>query len=77
MSTQSHANFVEGLFVEYPHEKAPDYVLCKASINVDKFIKSLEKYRNYAGYVNLDIKKSKKDPGKLYSEVNTWTPDNI
>lgn len=32
---------------------------------------TMRNYLNNAGYVNIDIKKSK-GSGKLYSEINTW-----
>lgn len=64
--------FIKGLFLDVPHEKAPEWVKGKVSIKVPDFIAWLEKHQNNAGYVNIDLKESK--AGKLYFQLNDWKP---
>jgi len=65
--------FVDGLFYNLPHEKAPDFILANMSIKPLEFIAWLsEQKQNEKGYVKLVAKKSK--AGKAYVEVDTWEP---
>lgn len=64
--------FAEGIWFDRPREGAPDFVKGRINIKVPDLIIFLENHRNNAGYVNLDLKISK--AGKLYLELNTWTP---
>lgn len=60
--------FVNGLIVKAPHEKAPDFV--KASISIK--VKDLEKWLGDRSedWVNIDVKESK--GGKWYAVVSTF-----
>ena len=68
--------FVEGLFVKAPHEKAPDFVKAQISIKVEDLGKWLRgKYKaslENDGWINLDVKESK--GGKWYASVSTYKP---
>jgi len=61
-----------GFFFDRPREGAPDFVKGKLSIKVETALETLNKYKNDAGYVNLQLLNSKE--GKLYLTVDTWQP---
>jgi hypothetical protein len=63
----------KGFYFDKPREGAPDFVKGKLSVKVTEAVELLKKYENNAGYVNLDLLKSKE--GKLYFTVNTWQPE--
>jgi len=61
--------FADGIRFQEPGPNAPTFVRGKISVKIDDFIQFLQNnVKN--GWVNLDIKKSKK--GTLYLELNTW-----
>ena len=62
--------FIPGLYVKPPHEKAPDYVKCKISLKRAEVAAYLASQSEE--WINLDVKVSK--DGKWYAEVNTWKP---
>jgi len=66
----SEKEFVSGLFVKAPHEKAPDFVKFGISI------KRVELMEWLAGrgdeWINLQVKTSQS--GKMYAEVDNWKP---
>lgn len=65
--------FVEGLIVKAPHEKAPDFVKASISIKVEDLGKWLrEKYKAGNEWVNIDVKESK--GGKWYAAVSMFKP---
>ena len=68
--------FVDGLFVKAPHEKAPDFVKAQISIKVEDLGKWLRaKYKGSLeneGWINLDVKESK--GGKWYASVSNYKP---
>lgn len=64
--------FASGIFWDEPAKNAPDFVVGKLSIKVVEAIDFLTRYKKQNGYVNLDVKKSQ--GGKVYIELNTWTP---
>lgn len=67
----SDIEFVSGLYVDKPHEKAPDFVKCKISIKrkeLGNWLRSKEDE-----YINIDVKESK--DGKWYAAVNNWKPE--
>ena len=64
--------FAKGIYFEKPKEGSPEFIRGKINIKVADAIPFLEMYASNAGYVNLDLKKSKE--GKLYLELNTWKP---
>jgi len=69
----SDVQFASGIYFDTPHEKAPDYVLGRISVNADKFIAWLEaQEKSEKGYVNMNVKRSK--GGKVYVELDTWKP---
>ena len=69
---ENEKKFVDGLFINKPSEKAPDFVRVKASISADKFIPFLKENVNGKGYLNFDILESKE--GKLYAKIDTFEP---
>ena len=65
--------FVDGLIVKAPHERAPDFVKAQISIKVEDLGKWLrEKYKAGDEWVNLDVKVAKS--GKWYAAVSTFKP---
>lgn len=65
--------FVDGLFVKAPHEKAPDFVKAQISIKVEDLGKWLrQKYKAGEEWVNIDVKVAQS--GKWYAAVNTYKP---
>ena len=72
----SEKEFVNGLMVKAPHEKAPDFVKCSISIKRKDLGNWLREKDDE--WINIDVKESRN--GKWYAEVNNWkksdTPDN-
>lgn len=66
----SDIEFVDGLIVKPPHEKAPDFV--KAGISIKR--KDLGNWLRGKtdDWINIDVKESK--DGKWYCSVSTWKP---
>jgi hypothetical protein len=65
--------FVEGLIVKAPHERAPDYVKAQISIKVEDLGKWLRaKYKAGDEWVNIDVKQAKS--GKWYAAVSNFKP---
>lgn len=65
--------FVDGLIVKAPHEKAPDYVKASISIKVADLGQWLrEKYKAGDEWVNVDVKEARS--GKWYAAVSTFKP---
>ena len=65
--------FVDGLIVKKPNEKAPDYVKASISIKVEDLGKWLRaKYKAGDEWVNIDVKEAKS--GKWYAAVSTFKP---
>ncbi len=64
--------FAKGIYFNKPHPNAPDFVKGKIDIKANEAIDFIKQNTNDSGYVNLDLKESK--GGKLYLEVNTFTP---
>ena len=62
--------FVDGLIVKAPHEKAPDFVKAAISIKRSELISWLS--QRTEDWVNLDVKESKK--GSWYASVNNFKP---
>lgn len=72
MSEQKEKIFPKGIYFERPREGAPEFIKGRINIKVPELIPFIQANQNNAGYVNLDLKKSKE--GKLYLELNTFTP---
>jgi len=67
--------FIDGLFFNLPHEKAPQFIKGSIAISKAKFLEWLQKEdTNENGYIKIDLKISK--AGKPYAEVNNWKPEN-
>lgn len=65
--------FVNGLIVKAPHEKAPDFVKANISIKVaDLGLWLREKHKAGEEWVNVDVKEAKS--GKWYASVSTFKP---
>ena len=65
--------FVEGMIVKAPHEKAPDFVKANISIKVEDLGKWLRaKYKAGDEWVNIDVKVSR--GGKWYAAVSNFKP---
>ena len=63
--------FVDGLIIKAPHEKAPDFVKARISIkrkDLGNWLRSKDD-----DWINLDVKVSKS--GKLYAQVDDWKPE--
>lgn len=63
--------FVDGMLVKPPHEKAPDFVKASVSFKVAELAKWLEGKKGQE-WVNIDIKSARS--GKWYAAVNTYKP---
>lgn len=65
--------FVDGLIVKAPHEKAPDFVKASISIKVEELGMWLRaKHKAGEKWVNIDVKESK--GGKWYAAVSKFKP---
>lgn len=63
--------FVDGLIVKKPHERAPDYVKAAISIQPAKLSEWLAQHQGEE-WVNVQVKESR--GGKWYAAVDTWKP---
>jgi hypothetical protein len=67
--------FVDGLIVKAPHEKAPDFVKASISIKVEDLGVWLRaKHKAGEEWVNVDVKVAKS--GKWYAAVNTYKKED-
>lgn len=64
-------NFINGLIVKAPNERAPEYVKAKLSIKRAELIQWLQQQEGE--WVNADIKVSQN--GKWYAAVDNWKPE--
>lgn len=62
--------FVDGLEFERPREGAPEFIKGRISIHADRLTAFIAAHKNENGYLNVDLKKSKK--GELYLQLNTY-----
>lgn len=67
--------FVSGMFFEKPKEGAPEWIKGKISVKVAEFTQFANLHVKNSGYINIDLKKSG-STGKLYLELNDWTPSS-
>lgn len=65
------SDFVGGLFLKPKHPNAPDFVLCKGSINRDKMLAFLQ--QSTGDWINFDVKLSK-DGQKVIAAIDDWKP---
>ena len=66
----SDKQFIDGLFIKPPHERAPDFVKCSISIkrkDLGNWLRGKDDE-----WINIDVKEGKS--GKWYAEVNDWKP---
>jgi len=71
----SEIQWVGGLFVNKPHEKAPDFIKCNLSMKVTDLFEWLDKNQHLAddnGYIKVVVKESKQ--GKWYCCVDDFKP---
>jgi hypothetical protein len=68
---RSETEFVDGLRVYAPHERAPDFVKASISIKRAELIAWLQSREG--DWVNVDVKESK--GGKWYAAVNDYNRD--
>lgn len=69
----SDKEFVDGLIVRPPHEKAPDFVKARISIKRKDLGNWLRQRDD--DWINLDIKEGRS--GKWFAEVNNWKPGEL
>lgn len=62
--------FIDGLKIEAPHEKAPDFVKAKGAIKRDQLVDWLRQQSDE--WINFNVKVSRN--GNWYCEVDTWKP---
>lgn len=67
----SDTQFINGLTVKAPNERAPEYVKAKLSIKRADLISWLQ--GQTGDWINADIKVSQ--GGKWYAAVDTWKPE--
>lgn len=67
----SDIEYVNGLIVKAPHERAPGYVKAALSIRREELIAWLQSRSDE--WINLDVKESQ--GGKWYAAVNTYKRD--
>ena len=63
--------YIDGLIIKPPHERAPDFVKCKLSFKREQLIAWLQS--KDSEWINADVKVSK--GGKWYAAVDQWKPD--
>ena len=68
----SDIQYINGLIVKAPNEKAPEYVKAKLSIKRAELIEWLQ--GQSGDWINADVKVSQ--GGKWYCAVDTWKPDS-
>lgn len=68
----SDIQYINGLIVKAPNERAPDYVKAKLSIKRAELIAWLQ--GQTGEWINADVKVSQ--GGKWYAAVDTWKPNS-
>jgi hypothetical protein len=75
MENQDSA-LVSGFYPKPKHANAPDFVIAKASVNLQQFAEFVKTYKAAnpnEEWLNIDMKLSR--AGKGYASVDTWKPD--
>jgi hypothetical protein len=62
--------FADGMTFKLPHTNAPEFIVGSLYVHLKKFNEFAEKHVNARGYVNMQIKESKK--GSHYVELDQW-----
>lgn len=65
------SEFISGLIIKAPNDRAPDYVKARLSIKRDELIAWLQS--RDGEWINADIKVSQ--GGRWYAAVDAWKPD--
>ena len=68
--SNGQSNFIPGLFVKNPNERAPDYIIGKVSINRNQMLSFLQHHQG--DWINGEIKRSR--DGNLYCAIDNWQP---
>ena len=69
----SDVKFIDGMFVNPPHERAPDFVKAGISFRREQFIEWLNKQEpNEKGYIRIQVKESRE--GKYYAALDDYKP---
>jgi hypothetical protein len=68
----SDIQYINGLIVKAPNERAPEYVKAKLSIKRAELIEWLQ--GQTGDWINADLKVSQN--GKWYCAVDTWKPNS-
>lgn len=63
--------FINGLIIKPPHERAPEFVKCKLSFKREELIAWLQSKEG--DWINADVKVS--NGGKWYAAVDNWKPN--
>ena len=75
MENQDSA-LVSGFYPKPRHPNSPDFVIAKASVNLQQFaafVKEFKAANPQEEWLNIDMKLSR--AGKGYASVDTWKPD--
>jgi hypothetical protein len=67
----NEVEFIDGLIVKAPNERAPEYVKARLSIKREQLIAWLE--GREGEWINADVKVSQ--GGKWYAAVDSWKPE--
>ena len=68
------SDFMSGLYINKPHENAPDFVKFGIAINREQLIANIDDYEvNDKGYIRLQVLESK-DGSKWYAKIDDWKP---
>ena len=76
MENQNDSMMVTGFYPKPKHANAPDFVIAKASVNLQQFAEFVKTYKAAnptEEWLNIDMKLSR--AGKGYASVDTWKPD--
>jgi hypothetical protein len=68
MATETQ--FIPGLIVKAPHQRAPEYVRAKLSIKREELLAWLQ--QQSGDWINADVKVSRN--GKWYCAIDEWKP---
>ncbi len=75
MANEKEVEFINGLFVKPPHEKAPGFVKAQISLKVEDLGVWLRaKHKAGEQWVNIDVKESK--GGKWYAAVSNFKKED-
>jgi len=72
------ADMIGGFYPKPRNPNAPDWVICKASINVAQFREWMQthlKANTEEEWINMDLLIAKS--GKGYAKIDDWKPDGV